>query len=322
MYKKLKSKKPYLTILAIIIVLCMVSCKGTEKEKSSLDGGLYPMYENEAGVRNYGFIDETGEYIIAPQFLYAEYFNEGLALVKDADTGLFGYIDSSGKWVIAPEFYSARSFSNGYATVNDGWDWGYIDHTGEYILEPEFIWTSSFNKEGKAAVGSGIDSALIIDTKGNVYEEVKGNPDEMYEPYYQFNIKFDAIKRVWDFSEGPIVKINKNGTVGYIDNENNYVINPNRKLDMRCEFSEGRMPVFEDYEDAGIRGYKYGYIDEKGELKTEKKYFMESFSYLYSIYFKGGVALVRTISDKDGKVEYGYINKDGDWLIKKNYYVD
>lgn len=64
----------------------------------------------------------------------------------DEETGLWGYIDETGAWVIEPQFGRAYHFHGGCAIVDtqDVPDWegectqGVIDETGAYLLEPVY----------------------------------------------------------------------------------------------------------------------------------------------------------------------------------------
>src|SRR6185436_10876801 len=97
----------------------------------------------------WGFIDETGEYVIPLQSAWglARGFSEGVAAVifphRTDGTGGFGFIDRSGKLVIPPAGYSmAYDFSDGLSAVSrqvgDRLVYGFIDHTGKMVIEPKF----------------------------------------------------------------------------------------------------------------------------------------------------------------------------------------
>lgn len=62
---------------------------------------------------------------MAPAYVDAGIFNEGLAYVQNAD-GEIGYVDLRGNWVIAPQFEEAKPFSDGKAAVCLNGQWGYI----------------------------------------------------------------------------------------------------------------------------------------------------------------------------------------------------
>jgi hypothetical protein len=88
---------------------------------------LYPL----KSVSSYGYIDQSGDWVIKPQFEYAGGFSDnGLARVKV--NGKWGYIDQAGDWVIKPQFDWADSFSdNGLASVEFNGKYGYIDQSGD-----------------------------------------------------------------------------------------------------------------------------------------------------------------------------------------------
>ena len=64
----MKNYRYYLLLIWCTLVLC--SCIQTPTN-------LYPIYKDG----KYGYIDSLGNEIIKPQYLYASYFNEGIALI-------------------------------------------------------------------------------------------------------------------------------------------------------------------------------------------------------------------------------------------------
>ena len=89
--------------------------------------------------------EQTGKFVINPQFDSANDFREGLAAVRIGDhkTGKWGYIDKQGKIAINFQFNFANDFSEGLAAVRIGDDktgkWGY--RSGSVCLNriPRFI---------------------------------------------------------------------------------------------------------------------------------------------------------------------------------------
>lgn len=67
----------------------------------------------------WGFIDESGQIAVAPQYANSGSFSEGLARVKVGEdfTGKWGYINSKGEMLIEPQFYYSEDFKNGRAAV-------------------------------------------------------------------------------------------------------------------------------------------------------------------------------------------------------------
>lgn len=129
--------------------------------------GLLPY--SKAGDELDGFIDNTGQYIIAPQFSKCGIFSEGLADVIFTD-GDAGYIDKTGEVVIElNDYYFASPFSEGLALVardvSAEKPWGYIDKTGNFVIEPQFTHAYSFS-EGLALVNIEEKGWGFIDKTG------------------------------------------------------------------------------------------------------------------------------------------------------------
>jgi len=138
---------------------------------------LVPAYEPTAG-RDYlgarcGYIDQTGKYLINPQFTNALPFSENLAAVQVQKVGTdsqplgfvgydygngdyrpghtWGFIEHSGRFVISPQFEAAGSFNAGFAPAMVAQKWGFINGKGQIVIQPRFDQASAFS-EGLAAV--------------------------------------------------------------------------------------------------------------------------------------------------------------------------
>ena len=90
----------------------------------------------------WGYLLDTGDYLVEPQFAYAGDFQEGLALI--CQDGKWGYIDRQGEVRIAPQFDYAEDFHNGMAEVRVGGLRGLIDENGAYLIEPKYYALNSF----------------------------------------------------------------------------------------------------------------------------------------------------------------------------------
>ncbi|MBZ0189603.1 MAG: WG repeat-containing protein, partial [Candidatus Obscuribacterales bacterium] len=102
-----------------------------------------------AGARKAGFIDREGKFVIAPDYLSAQEFNDGLALVRR--DGKFVYIDKTGKPILTFDCSAANSFSQGLASVQIDKKWGFIDTTGKLVIKPRFEECDDFHSSLAAA---------------------------------------------------------------------------------------------------------------------------------------------------------------------------
>jgi WG containing repeat len=133
----------------------------------------------------WGFIDERGTSVIAPQFTEVKWFSDGLAAVTReppfSDCGCWGYIDRSGRTAIKPRFDRAEPFSEGLAFVQGGGihlydpvvkayvSMGYIDKTGRWVIKSKFwrFYFSSFS-EGLAPFRRNLGKWGYINLSGRV----------------------------------------------------------------------------------------------------------------------------------------------------------
>lgn len=173
-----------------------------------------------------GYIDETGEVIIAPRFEHARDFSEGLAYagakgsggfidrrgrvvikvdfsVKDFHEGLaaaapargrgWGYIDRSGRSVIKPQYQFADDFSEGLAGVAVEGKYGFIDKRGEMVIPPRFVLRRG-GRHGELIVSSGrFSEGLACVRVGELYGYINAKGDFVIPPRFA---------RAQDFSEG------------------------------------------------------------------------------------------------------------------------
>ncbi len=195
-----------------------------------------------------GFVDGSGQTVIAPTFVMAMPFSEGMAAVATCDSsegqncwqfvndrgqvainkiflggqigtfheglaptmvkGKWGYIGTTGDFAIPLAYDAADDFSEGLATIRIGRKFGVIDHRGAAVLAPTFDFIGSF-RNGLALFAQG-DRFGYIDRRGQV----------LIQPTFE-----DAS----DFSEGlACVGTRRNGehVAGYINPAGRYVIEP------------------------------------------------------------------------------------------------
>lgn len=265
----------------------------------------------------WGFIDDTGKYVIEAKFVRVKPFSEGLAAVvfkqNENAYSTVGFIDQSGRIVIPPQFsgeggVSERGFSEGLAAVKvykDKLDkWGYIDKSGKVVIEPQFAAAGPFS-EGRAMVGIAEPSWSIdykwgfIDTEGRW----------IAKPQYQ---------SAGEFSEG-LASVLMNDKVGFIDLQGQIAIKPQFDPDgaggcmlhgrvAASRYSGGLAAV---QLKGGEWGKAWGFIDRRGNWVIQP-------AFACAAPFSEGLALIG-VREGQGRWRYGYIDKTGAMVIKPQF---
>lgn len=86
----------------------------------------------------YVIVKEDGTFTSMPSAMVpvpGALVEDGLLLVRDANTGLYGYCDTNCEWVINPIYEDATSFESGMATVDEKGNRRLIDTRGRYVEE-------------------------------------------------------------------------------------------------------------------------------------------------------------------------------------------
>lgn len=148
-----------------------------------------------------GYCDSTGKIMIEPQFMEAEDFNEGYALVQKND--LYGYINKAGKIKIDFQYSEAGTFNNHVAVVQKDKLYYLIDYNNK-PLSNKYDEISDFT-EGMAIV-----------KKNNLYGAINQNGEEIVKPVFE---------NLGDYTEG-LAAFYKNGMYGFIDKQGFIVIEP------------------------------------------------------------------------------------------------
>lgn len=170
-----------------------------------------PVREIDDIFGNYGFIDESGNYRIKPQYAYADNFTCGLACVnlkrtwQLSDDGRYyyrnhyGYIDQNGRTVIEFKYSEARPFNKyGVAWVCDDDGCYFIDTNGDrvgyfnddYFADDFYLYDSRYIEF--YAYDEDEDFTGLFDTKTRkiVFEPVNVS-------YYEFNEHLVMVDYGW-----------------------------------------------------------------------------------------------------------------------------
>ena len=166
-----------------------------------------PFGEGRAVVRRggrFGYVDRTGRLVIPLRFAAAYRFREGRARVRTT-TDSVGFIDRNGSWVVPPTWADAGDFSQGLARVSRAGRWGYVDTSGQVRIEPGYEVAEDFTPDGRAIVGRAGRYGMI---------DRAGKP--VIEPRFE---------RLFPFREG-WARARSAGRYGYIDTTGSWVIDP------------------------------------------------------------------------------------------------
>lgn len=236
---------------------------------------LSPIVENGL----WGFIDERGQVVIAPQYFRVMPFSEGLAAVLSQ--GRWGYINEQGEMVIPPQYLDAQNFSESRAGVKVGiTEWGFIDRQGQLTIPAEWNGVKPFS-EGLAGVArlKGTDTKWgYIDSSGKLVIPVRDYVDDVFpfnggmavvfEYYFSYSryywlidSKGDVLAKRYastDYNDGWAL-IQRDGSFssyGYMDNTGKWMNDVG--IESGGQFSDGLAWVL-------LNG-KIGYINTTGEF--------------------------------------------------------
>jgi hypothetical protein len=251
--------------------------------------------------------EKTG-FSILPQYEDARLFCKGVAAVKQ--NGQWGLIDTENNWVLAPTYQNVGWCKDGYLPVMRNDLWGIINHKG--VLVESIRYQKILDcSEQRCAVklddkwGYVIpDGWMIIrpqyDTVNKFRDSYaavkKGKKWLLINRYNKAQYRLSA-KKLYSPSEGLSTFKDNNNKRGFINLNGNIVI-PSKFKAVRM-FSEGLAAVY--------NGKKWGFIDSRGKLKI-------SFSFDNVREFSQKMAPVKAASGK-----WGYINKNGDWVISPRF---
>lgn len=277
---------------------------------SSTTVDLIPKFDRTTGL--YGYVNQSGTWIIQPQFSWVSPFSEGLAAVAENREYMpkWGYIKPDGTYAIAPKFDGAYSFRNGIAVVKDNLFAATINKQGEYLKKTEYYLAGVDNDENFRAYLTNFNTAVevtnvkygVITKEGAIVKpEFDGQPSGLGGFIYAY--KEDASK---DLSKRTYAVILQNGTVIPVDG-------PLRNV------SEGMGLIEYQGKEGDLAGRKLvAFITPQGEIyKSYRRTNGQEHPFLDAEPFSEGFAavMISNMNNNDpGNYRWGFMRKDGTWL--------
>ena len=164
-----------------------------------------------------GFVDDAGDWVIAPRYEDVDFFREGVSWVKAG--GKWGLIDQAGAILIEPRYEAVREFNGRLGYVKIGGKWGIVDRCGNVIVNPEFDSIGTFMDSGAVVNKDGMAGHLFL---------------------HPHRVNLTAGDKAEDFSEGlAAVKVGQEW--GYVNQQGEMVIMP--QYCYAGDFSEGKAYV-------------------------------------------------------------------------------
>ncbi|BDG01022.1 WG repeat-containing protein [Anaeromyxobacter oryzae] len=301
------------SVTAVVAILAAL----TVSAGPDRSGPLFPVRQGG----KWGFIDRTGEVVIAPRFDAADRFSDGLAAVRKC--AQLGYADGRGEVVLVPAFEPVepglhRRFSDGLAAVKTNGRIGFMDRAGKLAIAPRYLRVEDFS-EGLALACSEAGCGFL--RKDGTYFG-----SDMYMGGTSFRNGFASIwlamgmnlKRTvfvtgelkvlpgeyegsGDYAEG-LAPVRHRDAWGYVDAAGTPVI-ANRFAEAGS-FSEGLAPVTVQ------ETRRCGYVDRTGKLAIPPRF-------ASCRPFSGGLARVDLAENPATDAEQvAFVNHAGDVVIR------
>lgn len=252
-----------------------------------------------------GYIDNSGKFVIGPQFdISGNYtfgnesvfgFSDGLApfCIGNFPDKKYGCIDRHGTIKIPAQFDCIWQFSEGFAPfrTNKNDKWGFINDKGQTVIPALYEMVAHFS-EGLAVVKLERDRFAFIDKTGKVAIEKTKNIVFKWDD--GFPVRKGILQKCGSFHEG-LAAIECAGKSGYINKAGSFI---STNFDHTDNFSEG-MAAFSIKINHISR---WGYIDKRMNILIEPHF-------KHAGEFHENIAVV--CDDR----KFGYIDKRGNIII-------
>lgn len=299
--------KTAIKLFGTITMFLFMACSSGEKNEQ-YDTSLFPVEIDD----KWGYVNHKGEYVINPQFQWANLFSNGMARI--GIDGKTGFINEKGEIIITPQYSSSTKFHKGKAwVIQPGNAPELIDQKGKVLLTYKKGRNVHMFSEGLAIVTDDNNNNWVINEDG---ETIFRLPEKhSFCSNYMDGV---AIIRNGDWDYGYIDKkgqiiigcqfdnaepfrdgkaiVKKDDMYGVINKEGKFIINPQFKT----------MTYDNDGYVVSI-GDKYGWCDNKGKLTINPQF--DAF-----LPYKGNKLTGVMINSK-----VGFIDKEGKYVINPQF---
>lgn len=273
------------------------------------------------GVKEWGYINQTGEFVINAKYRKCTAFSDGLAAIYEGKKFMFIKPDGSYLETEVHNYKLKSVMGSGYQGFSDGMvqivvdgKWGYLNTDGKLAVETKYTYASPFN--GGVAVVKKETEFFIINKSGvETKVEIANLKDiklfsEGLAPYHTLDKKVGFIGKdgavvieakymsVGYFVNGLAWAKKADKTIGYIDNTGNWVIEPKFLAAKNFDKESGlaRVKVVD----------KWAYTNRTGDVM-----YMNT-TLTWGDYY-GGLAKGKQVD------KWGFYDKDGNWTIKAQF---
>lgn len=269
-------------ILAMLMVFSISGC--VKKNENNEKINLYPAFEMNKRVRQWGFINKSGEFVIEPKYDSVwDFSKEGLAQVFK-NNGL-GLINDKGVEIVPTIYREILELGNGYVAAFDGESYHVFNNKGEKQFSGKYVYVGKYKDE--------LFAVASYDESGNVLMGyVNKSGKSIIEPKYL---------RAYDFNSGKAVVMKEQNIYLIIDNKGNEI--------KELEYSQVSPSEEGIYLVKNMKNL-YGYIDSEGNPLVEPKFIRAEL-------FTKGSAIVG-IKENDSTL-FGVIDKDGNYIVEPKY---
>lgn len=284
------SSRIFFNKLFPILSLVFISFVGCTPEIWDKIEGYIPYANLEV---RYGFVNESGDWVIEPIYLSARDFSNGFAFIHHNGKGF--YINERNEILGKAYFDSGEDFNLFGAPVHEAGYAGYISDGGAYIIKPKYI--------RAYPIVNGF--ALVNEYGGSDYSYINLNSQESI-------INFSHIGDIdINFASGDsslLPYFCEDGKWGFI-NEIGELILPCEHDAVRI-FSEGKAGVAKTQNSGDLL---WNYIDTKGKRIS---------SYEYSLVSDYKYGLTSVMKMKNNSETYYLLDDKGKKVTNKEYVIE